>query len=63
MPAFIGILTIGSIILWNNIPNKKFKVIPAALVAVIAASLVAGVFHFDINYIGLGASFGIMLNL
>ena len=55
--AFIGILTIGSIILWNNIPNKKFKVIPAALVAVIAASLVAGVFHFDINYIGLGAKF------
>ena len=55
--AFIGIITIGSIILWNNIPYKKFKVIPAALVAVIIASLVAGVFHFDINYIELGAKF------
>lgn len=55
--AFIGILTIGSIILWNNIPNKKFQVIPSALVAVLIASIVAGAYHFDINYIELGKNF------
>lgn len=55
--AFIGILTIGTVILWNNIPNKKIQVIPSALVAVILASLVAGLFHFDINYIELGKNF------
>ncbi len=55
--AFIGILTIGCIILWNNIQDKRFKVIPAALVAVLAASLVAGIFHFDINYIQIDGNF------
>lgn len=55
--AFIGILTIGIIILWNNIPNKKFKLIPAALVAVLAASVLAAIWHFDIHYISLGKNF------
>ena len=55
--AFIGILTIGIIILWNNIPNKKFKLIPAALVAVVAASIMAAYWHFDIHYISLGHNF------
>ena len=56
--CFIGILTIGTIILWNNIPNKKFKVIPSALVAVILASVVAAVLHLDIiNYIAVGSNF------
>ncbi len=55
--AFIGILTIGIIILWNNIPNKKFKLIPAALVAVVAASIMAAYWYVDITYITLGHNF------
>ena len=55
--AFIGIMTIGIIVLWNNIPDKRFKLIPSALVAVIAASLMAAFWHFDIHYISLGHNF------
>ncbi len=62
--CFIGILTIGTVILWNNIPNKKFKVIPAALVAVILAAIVAAIFHLDvINYIEVGSNFWKNVNL
>ena len=56
--SMIGFITIGTIIVWNNIPNKKYKVIPSALVAVILASVVAGVAHLDIlNYIQVGENF------
>ena len=55
--CFIGIITIGTIILWNNIPNKKLKVIPSALVAVLTATLLAAICHLDINYINLDANF------
>lgn len=57
LAAIIGIITIAIIILWNAIPFKKIKAIPAALVAVIAASLIANLFHFDINYIQVGENF------
>ncbi len=55
--CFIGIITIGTIILWNNIPNKKLKVIPSALIAVLAATAISAVCHLDINYINLDADF------
>lgn len=57
LASIIGILTIAIIILWNAIPSKKIKAIPAALVAVLAASLVANFLHFDINYIQVGDNF------
>lgn len=55
--CIIGILTIAIIIIWDLIPSKKIKAIPAALVAVITASLVANLMHFDINYIQVGENF------
>lgn len=56
--CFVGILTIGTIILWERIPSKKLKVIPPALAAVILASVVAAVAHLDIiNYIEVGSNF------
>ncbi len=55
--CIIGILTIAIIIIWDIIPSKKIKAIPAALVAVITASLVANLMHFDINYIQVGENF------
>ena len=55
--CIIGNLTIAIIIIWDLIPSKKIKAIPAALVAVITASLVANLMHFDINYIQVGENF------
>lgn len=57
LACIIGILTIAIIIIWDLIPSKKIKAIPAALVAVIAASFVANLMHFDINYIQVDGNF------
>lgn len=57
MACYIGLLTISVIILWSVLPFKKLKVIPAALVAVILASLTAYIFHFNINYIQVSPNF------
>ena len=57
LASIVGIVTIAIIIIWNAIPSKKLKSIPAALVAVIAASLLANLLHFDINYISVGDNF------
>ncbi len=57
LACIIGVLTIAIIIVWDLIPSKKIKAIPAALVAVIAASLVANLMHFDINYIQVDGNF------
>ncbi len=56
--CLVGLITIGTIIVWNSIPYKKLKVVPSALVAVILASVVASVAHLDaINYIEVGSNF------
>ncbi len=57
LACIIGIMTISIIIFWNALPYKKLKSIPAALVAVIIASLTANILHFDINYINVGNNF------
>lgn len=57
LASMVGILTISVIIIWNALPYKKLKAVPAALVAVIIASLFANILHFDINYISVGTSF------
>ena len=57
LACMIGIMTIVIIICWDILPFKKLKSIPAALVAVIAASLTANILNFDINYIQVGENF------
>ncbi len=57
LASMVGILTIAIVIIWNALPYKKLKIIPAALVAVIAATLFANIMHFDISYISVGKSF------
>ena len=57
LASMIGILTIAIVVLWNALPYKRLKVIPSALVAVIAASLFANLMHFDISYISVGENF------
>ena len=57
LASMVGILTIAIVVLWNALPYKRLKVIPSALVAVIAASLFANLMHFDISYISVGENF------
>ncbi len=57
LACLIGIITISVIILWEILPLKKIKTIPAALIAVIISSLIANTLHFDIEYIKVGNDF------
>ncbi len=60
--CMIGLLTISIILLWNALPFKKLKAIPAALVGIIIASIVANVMKFDINYIQVSSNFWSNIN-
>ncbi len=55
--CIIGIWTISCIVLWKSLRTPKLKIIPSALVAVLSASLIANIFHFDINYIKMDSNF------
>lgn len=48
---YIGLLTITLIVLWNMFAPKKLKVLPAPLIAVVAAVIVAAVMQLKIKYI------------
>lgn len=52
MSALIGVITIGTIMLWNTAP-KSIKIIPPALVGVVASILVTQFFHFPIKHLNL----------
>ncbi len=49
----VGLLTITILVIWASIAPKKLKLIPAALVAVVFATLVTFLFHLDIKTISL----------
>lgn len=55
--CMIGALTISVILLWNVLPFKRLKAIPAALVGIIISSLVANSLHLEINYIQVNSNF------
>lgn len=55
--CMIGLLTISIILLWNVLPYKKLKAIPAALVGIIVSSIVANSLHLGINYIQVSSNF------
>ncbi len=52
----IGLLTLAIMISWTNFIPKKFQMLPASLVAVAVASVVAGVLQLPINYVGVPSS-------
>ncbi len=52
LAASIGLATIATILLWNMVP-KKLKIIPAPLVAVIIATILANLFALPINYVAV----------
>ena len=52
MQAFyIGVLTIAVIVLWSMFAPKKLKVLPAPLIAVVVAVIVAAAMQLKIKYI------------
>lgn len=55
LAAMIGILSIGIMIVWSFVP-KKLKAIPAPLVAVIVATVVAFVLKMPIKYVSVPSS-------
>lgn len=51
LAAGIGLLTIVSLLLWNRFKPASLKMIPAALVAVVIASVVAGLQQLPIRFV------------
>ncbi len=49
--AKIGILTIAVLLLWRNVPWPALKVIPAPLVAILAATAAAGILTLPVTYV------------
>jgi len=62
LAATVGVITIAIITLWNYIP-KKYKLIPAPLVAVIAAAIIANIFHMPIKFITISSNILDSINL
>lgn len=54
--AIVGLITIGVIVAWQLIP-RRLRILPAPLIAVVAASLVATTMQLPIRYIDLPAQF------
>ena len=51
--AMIGVLTILAIILWTAFVPKKLKFLPAPLIGVVMATVVAAIFQADANFISV----------
>jgi MFS superfamily sulfate permease-like transporter len=49
--AWIGVLTITSVFLWNRYKPQKLKVVPAPLIGVTLGTLLANLLQLKINYI------------
>jgi len=56
LAAFIGVLTLASILLWNRFKPGKLKVIPGSLVGVVAGTVAAHLLHFPIKRVVLPAN-------
>jgi MFS superfamily sulfate permease-like transporter len=53
LAAFIGILTICTLVLWNKFRPRKLRLIPAPLVAVLAGTFAAAFFQFPVLFIAI----------
>ncbi len=51
LAAKIGLLTIAIILLWETATPKKWRIVPAPLVAVVTATLVTAVFALPVLYV------------
>ncbi len=53
LAALIGVLTIGSLLLWKRFHPKRLKLVPAPLVAVIVGSAAAAVFQLPVLFVAI----------
>jgi MFS superfamily sulfate permease-like transporter len=53
--AFIGILTILTLVLWDKFKPRSLKLLPGALIAVIVATAIATVLRLPIQYVDVPA--------
>ena len=51
--AFIGLLTIAAIVVWNSLVPRKLRVLPAPLIAVVLATAIAVVLGLPIRRVSL----------
>lgn len=51
VPALLGLLTIGSLLLWNQFRPKALQMIPGALIGVVLATITAMVTGARVNYV------------
>jgi len=56
VPAMLGLLTIVSLILWNQFRPVALKMIPGALIGVVLATLVALFMEAKVNYVNVPAN-------
>ncbi len=61
--AAIGLVTVVSLVAWNQLKPKQLKFIPGPLVAVVLATAVAGIFSAPILYIEIPDSLIASLNI
>lgn len=53
LAALVGLLTIGSLLLWKRFHPKRLSLVPAPLVAVIVGSGAAALFQFPVLYVSI----------
>lgn len=53
LAAFIGLLTIGSLVLWKRFHPKRLSLLPAPLVAVIVGSGAAALFQLPVLFVSI----------
>ncbi len=51
VPALLGLLTIGSLLLWNQFRPRALRMIPGALIGVVLATLTALAIGAKVNYV------------
>lgn len=54
--AGIGLLTIVSLVLWSNLRPARLRMIPGPLIAVLVATVAAGAFSLQLNYVEVPGS-------
>jgi MFS superfamily sulfate permease-like transporter len=56
LAAFVGVLTLAAILLWNRFRPGKLKVLPGSLVGVVVGTVAAHLFHLPIKRVNLPAN-------
>jgi MFS superfamily sulfate permease-like transporter len=56
LAAVVGLLTIGTLILWDKFKPRAVRFIPGALVGVVIATAVAAVFRMPLKYVAVPAN-------